>query len=95
MIYVIFLGLIILITIGLGIYYYFQPSIETANKKLKWIMGANAFMFITGILLATISIFSGAGFSAAMQAQSAETAASAAAAATNSAAGLNVIKLSS
>lgn len=72
MIYVIFLGFIILITIALGIYYYFQPSIETANKKLRLIMGANAFMFITGILLATISIFSGAGFSAATAVQAAE-----------------------
>lgn len=67
MIYVFFLGLIILITIGLGIYYYFQPSIEAANKKIKVIMGANALLFITGILMAVISIFSGAGFSAVNQ----------------------------
>lgn len=85
MIYVIFLGFIILITIGLGIYYYFQPSIETANKKLRLIMGANAFMFITGILLATISVFSGAGFSATTAVQAAEPVV------TNSSAGLGYI----
>ncbi|HAS73594.1 MAG TPA: ATPase [Clostridiales bacterium UBA8960] len=72
MIYVFFLGLIILATIGLGIYYYFQPSIEAANKKIKWIMGANALLFITGIFMAVISIFSGAGFSAVSAVQAAE-----------------------
>ena len=84
--YVIFLGTIILITISLGIYYYFQPSIETANKRLKMILGANVVMFITGILMATVSIFSGAGFSAAN-----EMAAAAETAVANNAAGLGYI----
>ena len=84
--YVIFLGVVILITISLGIYYYFQPSIETANKRLKLILGANGVMFIAGILMATVSVFSGAGFSAAS-----EMATAAEAAVTNSSAGLGYI----
>lgn len=64
MIYVFILAMIILITIGLGIYYYFQPSVETANRKLKLIFGTNVTLFISVILLATISVFSGAAFSA-------------------------------
>lgn len=70
--YVIFLGLIILVTIGLGIYYYFQPSIEAANRKIRLIMGTNALLFIAVMLLATISVFSGAGFSAAEDVQAIE-----------------------
>jgi V/A-type H+-transporting ATPase subunit K len=70
--YVIFLGLIILVTIGLGIYYYFQPSIEAANRKIRLIMGTNALLFIAVMLLATISVFSGAGFSAAEEVQAIE-----------------------
>jgi V/A-type H+-transporting ATPase subunit K len=70
--YVIFLGLIILVTIGLGIYYYFQPSIEAANRKIRLIMGTNALLFVAVMLLATISVFSGAGFSAAEEVQAIE-----------------------
>lgn len=70
--YVFILGMIILVTIGLGIYYYFQPSIEAANRKIKLIMGTNALFFIAVLLMATISIFSGAGFSAAVQVQAAD-----------------------
>jgi len=77
MIYVAILVLIILVTIGLGIYYYFQPSVETANRKLKLIFGTNVTLFICAILMATVSVFSGAAFSA--------TAAPVAAAANNSA----------
>lgn len=62
--YVIFLAVIILVTIGLGIYYYFQPSIEAANRKIRWIMGTNVLLFIVIVLMATVSIFSGADFSA-------------------------------
>jgi V/A-type H+-transporting ATPase subunit K len=70
--YVIFLGMIILVTIGLGIYYYFQPSIEAANRKIRLIMGTNVLMFIAVVLMATVSIFSGAGFSAAEDVQAIE-----------------------
>ncbi|MBE0450960.1 MAG: ATPase [Clostridia bacterium] len=70
--YVIFLVGIILVTIGLGIYYYFQPSIEAANRKIRLIMGTNALMFIAVMLLATISVFSGAGFSAVEEVQASE-----------------------
>lgn len=62
--YVIFLAVIILVTIGLGIYYYFQPSIEAANHKIRLIMGTNVLFFAVVVLMATVSIFSGAGFSA-------------------------------
>lgn len=70
--YVIFLGMIILVTIGLGIYYYFQPSIEAANRKIRLILGTNVLLFIVVVLLATVSIFSGAGFSAAEDVQAIE-----------------------
>ncbi|MDW7660993.1 MAG: ATP synthase subunit C [Bacillota bacterium] len=70
--YVIFLGMIILVTIGLGIYYYFQPSIEAANRKIRLIMGTNVLLFIVVVLMATVSIFSGAGFSAAEDVQAIE-----------------------
>ncbi|MCD4714402.1 MAG: ATP synthase subunit C [Clostridiales bacterium] len=70
--YVIFLGMIILVTIGLGIYYYFQPSIEAANRKIRLIMGTNVLLFIAVVLMATVSIFSGAGFSAAEDVQAIE-----------------------
>ncbi len=63
MIYVFILAMIILITIGLGIFYYYQPTVATANRKLKLIFGTNVTLFISVILLATISIFSGAAFS--------------------------------
>ena len=70
--YVIFLAGIILVTIGLGIYYYFQPSIEAANHKIRLIMGTNVLLFIVVVLMATVSIFSGAGFSAAEDVQAIE-----------------------
>lgn len=62
--YVILLGMVILVTIGLGVYYYLQPSVEKANHKLKMIMGSNVLLFVLMVLLATVSVFSGAGFSA-------------------------------
>lgn len=70
--YVIFLAVIILVTIGLGIYYYFQPSIEAANHKIRLILGTNVLLFIIVVLMATVSIFSGAGFSAAEDVQAIE-----------------------
>jgi V/A-type H+-transporting ATPase subunit K len=70
--YIMILAGIVLVTIGLGIYYYFQPSIETANRKIKLILGTNVLMFVGVVLLATLSIFSGAGFSAAEDVQAVE-----------------------
>lgn len=70
--YVFILGIIILITIGLGIYYYFQPSVEAANRKIRLIMGTNALLFIVVILMATVSIFSGTSFSATKEVQAIE-----------------------
>ncbi len=70
--YIMILAGIVLVTIGLGIYYYFQPSIEAANRKIKLIMGTNVLMFVGVVLLATLSIFSGAGFSAAEDVQAVE-----------------------
>lgn len=83
--YVIFLGLIIVVTIGLGIYYYFQPSIEAANRKIRLILGTNVVLFVVVVLMATVSIFSGAGFSAVSEVQAVEPVV------TNNSAGLGYI----
>lgn len=82
MIFVFLLVSIIAITIGLGVYYYFQPTVEEANKKIKVLLSANVFSFAVLLIGGTISVFSGATF--------ANTAA-AATTATNNSAGLGYI----
>ncbi|MDH8679321.1 ATP synthase subunit C [Fusibacter bizertensis] len=83
MIFVFMLVIIIAATIGLGVYYYFQPSVEEANRKIKVVLSANVISFVVVLLGGTISVFSGATFGA--------TAAAATTTATNSSAGLGYI----
>ena len=83
MIFVFLLVSIIAITIGLGVYYYFQPTVEEANKKIKVLLSANVFSFAVLLIGGTISVFSGATF--------ASTAAAATTTATNNSAGLGYI----
>jgi len=63
MIFVGILGLIIITTIGIGIFYYFQPSLKEGNRKIKFLLGTNGFLFAVITLAATISVFSNASFS--------------------------------
>lgn len=83
MIFVWILLIMILITIGLGIFYYFQPTIEKANQKIKVALSVNVIGFLTILIAGTISIFSGATFG--------DTVAEAANTAANSAAGFGYI----
>lgn len=83
MIFVFLLVMIIAITVGLGVYYYFQPTVEEANKKIKVLLSANVFGFAVLLIGGTISVFSGATF--------ANTAAEATTTATNNSAGFGYI----
>lgn len=74
---------LVCMTIGIGIFYYFQPSIEAGRKKLKWLLGANGLSFMALMVMATIQAFTGLAFS--------DTAQVAEAAATQSATGLGYI----
>ena len=69
MIYVIGLGIIVLATIAIGIFYYFQPSIVEGSYKLKLILGSNSLFFILILIAATVSIFSQASFSETLNTQ--------------------------
>lgn len=69
MIYVIGLGIIVLATIAIGIFYYVQPSVVEGNRKLKLILGSNSIFFILILIAATVSIFSQASFSETMNTQ--------------------------
>lgn len=50
---------LISITIGLGIFYYLQPSIKEGNKKLKVILGTNVSIYIPMIVVGTVMTLSG------------------------------------
>lgn len=83
--YVIVISLLLIATtIGVGIFYYIQPSIETANKKLKIILGTNISIYIPLMVIGTIFAFSGT-------AQATQNATTATAAATSGSAGLGYI----
>ncbi|SHJ31257.1 V/A-type H+-transporting ATPase subunit K [Dethiosulfatibacter aminovorans DSM 17477] len=56
---------LISITIGLGIFYYLQPSIKEGNKKLKVILGTNVSIYIPIIVAGTMMAFSGTADAAA------------------------------
>ncbi len=78
MLFVSVLVFIILVTIGLGFYYYFQPSIEEANQKLKIILSLNVVTYALALIAGTVYIFSGTSFAATTQvAQTAQTSSSA------------------
>lgn len=84
MLFIMILVLIILATIGLGGYYYFQPSIEAANQKLKVALSVNVIAYGSALICGTVFIFSGASF-AGVQTTAVATTQVAAASASNSA----------
>jgi V/A-type H+-transporting ATPase subunit K len=46
-------------TIGIGVFYYIQPSIQEGNKKLKVILGTNVSIYLPLIVIGTILAFTG------------------------------------
>ncbi|MCA0384505.1 MAG: ATP synthase subunit C [Firmicutes bacterium] len=64
---VVVLAGLVCMTIGVGIFYYYQPSIEAGKKKLKWLLSANALSFMALMVMATIQAFTGLAFSEAAQ----------------------------
>lgn len=48
---------LIVSTIGIGAFYYVQPSIKEGNKKLKVILGTNVSIYIPLIVIGTIIAF--------------------------------------
>ena len=51
--------LLIIATMAVGVFYYFQSSIREGNKKLKVILGTNVSIYIPLVVLGTIIAFSG------------------------------------
>jgi V/A-type H+-transporting ATPase subunit K len=50
---------LIIATIGVGVFYYLQASIQEGNRKLKIILGTNVSIYIPLIVIGTILAFSG------------------------------------
>lgn len=55
---------LISITIGVGIFYYLQPSIKEGNKKLKLVLGTNVSIYIPMIVVGTVMALSGTAHAA-------------------------------
>ena len=62
MLFVSILVFIILVTMGLGFYYYFQPSVKEANQKLKVILSFNVVTYALALIAGSVFIFSGTTF---------------------------------
>lgn len=75
--FIIVLAALVVMTIGIGIFYYFQPSIEAGKKKLKWLLGANGLSFMALMVFASIQAFTGLAFTETAQAAVESTAQSA------------------
>ena len=47
------------LTVAAGLYFYFNPDLKAAAKKMKAVLASNAVLFIISVVAATAVIFSG------------------------------------